>query len=266
MPAPMTAQQKAAVSDFVKVAGIDRTTAARLLRGNAWNVQQTINAYYGNSPQKTTLSKLFDQYCDDPSSPDTIGMDGMMRYLGDLKVSVESIGLFVVSEIVKSPSMGEMKREKFIEGWQELGADTISKQQSLAKSIQSQLPKDPAVFKRVYRHTFSLGINSERARTIDLEMAIEFWKVLFSSQGWRWASKTTDWLALWQEYLLSNWKKGVNRDMWDQTYQFALKTMEDERLGFWSEDAAWPGVIDEFVVWSNEKRGVMQKDPDEMEM
>lgn len=27
-------------------------------------------------------------------------------------------------------------------------------------------------------------------------------------------------------------------------------------MGWWDENGAWPGVIDEFVAWVGEKRGV----------
>lgn len=56
------------------------------------------------------------------------------------------------------------------------------------------------------------------------------------------------------EFLETRWKKGVNRDMWDQLGVFVMKTLEDEELGFWSEDGAWPGAIDEFVLFVREKR------------
>jgi DCN1-like protein 1/2 len=65
---------------------------------------------------------LFDKYRDDPKgAPDEIGMDGTMQYLDALGVSVEDIGMLVVSELVKSPSMGEIKREGFVNGWKEQG-------------------------------------------------------------------------------------------------------------------------------------------------
>jgi DCN1-like protein 1/2 len=50
--------------------------------------------------------------------------------------------------------------------------------------------------------------------------------------------------------------------MWNQTFEFFQKTMQDETLSFWSEDGAWPGVIDEFVAFIKEKRGDL---PDTME-
>lgn len=42
--------------------------------------------------------------------------------------------------------------------------------------------------------------------------------------------------------------------MWDQTGIFVLKSLEDEDMGWWSEDGAWPGVLDEFVGFVRERR------------
>ena len=45
------------------------------------------------------------------------------------------------------------------------------------------------------------------------------------------------------------WTRSVSKDLWNQTLIFATKTLQDETMGFWSEDQAWPGIIDDFVVW-----------------
>jgi len=71
-----------------------------------------------------------------------------------------------------------------------------------------------------------------------------------------------DW---WLEFLETKWKKGVNRDMWDQLLVFAMKTIEMDDLSFWSEDGAWPGAIDEFVMFVKEKRKPEVVDLDAME-
>lgn len=78
--------------------------------------------------------------------------------------------------------------------------------------------------------------------------------MVFSPPGMPWETATTDWLAEWKAFLGEKWTRSVNKDMWNQTLEFALKSMEDEALGFWSEDAAWPGVIDEFVLWCRERK------------
>lgn len=49
------------------------------------------------------------------------------------------------------------------------------------------------------------------------------------------------------------WTRTASRDLWNQTLLFAEKSVEDETLGFWSEEQAWPALIDEFVVWCREK-------------
>ena len=55
--------------------------------------------------------------------------------------------------------------------------------------------------------------------------------------------------------MTSEWKKSVNKDMWNETLKFAQLTLDDETLGFWNEEASWPSVIDEFVEWvKREKR------------
>jgi DCN1-like protein 1/2 len=69
-----------------------------------------------------------------------------------------------------------------------------------------------------------------------------------------WDSDNTPWLAMWLDFLETKWKKGVNRDMWDQLLVFVFKTVDDEEMSFWSEDGAWPGAIDEFVLYVREKR------------
>lgn len=50
------------------------------------------------------------------------------------------------------------------------------------------------------------------------------------------------------------WRKGVNKDMWEQTAVFMTKSLEDQTMSWWSEDGAWPGVLDDFVIFVKERR------------
>jgi len=47
----------------------------------------------------------------------------------------------------------------------------------------------------------------------------------------------------------------VNKDVWNETLRFAQESLQDQALSFWSEEASWPSVIDEFVGWVKNKRG-----------
>ena len=117
-------------------------------------------------------------------------------------------------------------------------------------------PQYKAQFKSIYKHSFILA-RPEGQKAVPLDTATVFWRLLFSAPSLQWEAENTPWLDWWIEFLESRWKKSVNKDMWDQTLSFAEKTLADGSLSWWSEDAAWPGVIDEFVEYAQkEKRGV----------
>jgi DCN1-like protein 1/2 len=133
-------------------------------------------------------------------------------------------------------------------------AETLPKQNAYVAKQIGKLSTDMDLFKRVYRHVFVCA-REKGQKAIALDNALTYWQIIFSPPGKPWVTASTDWLKLWSEFLNAKWTKSVNRDMWNQTFEFAQKTMQDETLSFWSEDSAWPGVIDEFVAYAKEKRG-----------
>lgn len=92
--------------------------------------------------------------------------------------------------------------------------------------------------------------------------------MVFMEPGLVWRTPRTPWLDWWLEFQEEKVKRSVNKDLWRQTLNFAEQTLKDESLGFWSEEASWPSVIDEFVEWvKKEKRpeGVANGDAMEVE-
>lgn len=51
--------------------------------------------------------------------------------------------------------------------------------------------------------------------------------------------------------------------MWEQTGVFVQKSLEDESMGWWSEDGAWPSCLDEFVAFVRGRRGTDGEGGDE---
>lgn len=100
----------------------------------------------------------------------------------------------------------------------------------------------------MYRYAFIAGREADQ-KALSLENAVVYWGMLFSPPGMVWKSKNYDWLHLWKTFLNEKWTRSVNKDMWNMTLEFALKSMADESLSFWNEDGAWPSVIDDFVSW-----------------
>ncbi len=132
-------------------------------------------------------------------------------------------------------------------------ADTIPKQRQFLGLQINQFRTKMDVFKRVYRPRFIC--QKERGQNaLPLENAIVVWQLIFYTPGQQWTTrKEDDWCKLWIRFLNETWTKSVNKDMWDQTFEFYLKSLADDSLTFWSEDGAWPAVIDDFVLYVKEK-------------
>lgn len=187
-----------------------------------------------------------------------------MSYLQQLNVQFDDASMFLALYVLKAENIGELTKEGFVKGWKEAGVDaSLSAQKNYITNQVNAMGTDPKTFKEVYRNAFVLGKDGE-ARALSLEMATTFWQLLFKAPGRAWVGKEkgTKWLGLWLTFLEDNWKRTVSRDMWNQTYEFAVKSIDDETLGFWSEDGAWPGVIDQFVAWYRKKAAAESMDVD----
>ncbi|EMR70028.1 putative defective in cullin neddylation protein 1 protein [Eutypa lata UCREL1] len=214
----------------------------------------------GGQSKDAQLHKIFDDLRNPKEDDkDTLGADSTMKYLQKLGANLEDASFFIILEIVQAPSIGEITRSGFVEGWKSAapvsgletrGVDAkLEAQKQHFSRLLGTFSTDKDLFKKVYRSVFVFGKERDQ-RALNLDTAVTYWSLLFSAPGRRWISSTgEDLLAEWKAFLAENWTRSVNRDMWNMTLEFAYKTMEDGTLGFWSEDGAWPGVIDDFVAW-----------------
>ncbi|KAK5994427.1 Defective in cullin neddylation protein 1 [Cladobotryum mycophilum] len=209
----------------------------------------------GPSPLETKLESMFDLLRDEKSDEkDKLELESTMGYLGkNLAVNLENAELFVVVELVQAPTVGEITRKGYVDGWKSTGVAASHQDHGAhIRKLISSLSTDTTLFKKVYRYAFVAGRDKDQ-KALSLENATVYWAMLFSAPGMLWQSKNHDWLELWQTFLSEKWTRSVNRDMWNMTLEFALKSITDETLSFWNEDGAWPSVIDDFVAWCREK-------------
>ncbi|KAF2743187.1 DUF298-domain-containing protein [Sporormia fimetaria CBS 119925] len=264
MPAAYSNSQKASIAQFQALAQTDRATAARYLKSENWDEQRALNAYFSGGNANATprsasgLKKIFEKYREDAkNSPETVGVEGTMQYLQDIGSDIEGLETLAVLEIVQAPAMGEMTLAGFVNGWSALNCDTLDKQRAHIQNLKQTLPSQPDTFSKIYTYTFQLAITGQQ-RAIPLEAAVAYWELLFTSplSALKWSTPSSPFITWWIEFLNTVWKRSINKDIWGQTLKFAKLTLQDERLGFWSEESSWPSVIDEFVEWvKKEKRG-----------
>jgi DCN1-like protein 1/2 len=225
------------------------------------NMNRLLSYFSASTPSNTgssnraAITKIFDKYRDSPKdSPDEINLDGTSNLLNELEIDVTDVGALVFFELVQSPSLGVITRQGCIDGLMAANADSIPKIRTIVQQRRAQLPSGGDAFRVAYNHTFALALQ-DRQKSLAMEIALEFWTVLFSSPAFEWQTGTTPWREWWLEFYQENVKRAVNKDLWKQTLNFALETVKDDSLGFWSEESSWPSVIDEFVAWAKEKRG-----------
>jgi DCN1-like protein 1/2 len=208
-----------------------------------------------SSSSRTTLTKLFEKYA---GREDTMDIEQLMPYFSAIGADPSDISALVAQEIVQSPEMGAITKQGFLDGWAALGADTIDKQK---KALEARvktigMPGNREVLKQVYKFAFELCITQQGQRLVTKEELVEFWRLLFSPPSLDWRTRNTNWIELWIEFVNGNSAKAFNRDVWSQTFRFAEETLKDDSLSWWNEEASWPAVIDEFVEWIKEKRGI----------
>ncbi|KAI0892833.1 DUF298-domain-containing protein [Annulohypoxylon nitens] len=260
--APPSTAQKAAVASFVSITGASDKIAARFLKNSSYKLNEAVDAFFQASantsaPNKLVqLAKLFDDLRNDAEDQkDVLGADSSMQYLNSIGVDLEGASLFLAMELVQAPTIGEITRDGFVKGWNTPGVETkIESQKQYFKRLTTSMSTDRDLFRRVYRYAFVVGKEGDQ-RALSLDNAIVYWEMLFKKPGQVWVGSIAgiDWLAEWITFLRENWTRSVSRDMWNQTFEFATKSIQDEALSFWSEDGAWPGVIDQFVAWYRQK-------------
>lgn len=205
-----------------------------------------------DSGRVAVIEKAYDDLVT-PARGDTkesLSAETTQEYLEALGVNMENAEQFVVMELVQSPSIGEITRNGFVNGWSATDLSTFGQtaQKNYIRKLINQLSADRALFKKVYRHSFIAGKEAQQ-KSIPLENAIVYWQLLFAPPGRPWKSASRDWAKMWESFLSDKWTRSVNKDMWNMTLEFANKSMDDEALSFYSEEDSWPAVVDEFVAW-----------------
>ncbi|KAI0191577.1 DUF298-domain-containing protein [Astrocystis sublimbata] len=265
---PLSSAQKTAIANFVEITGASERTASRYLKNSNYRFDEAIGVFYTSGASSagaaaagtrdSQLNQLFDSYRNEQEdAKDTLGASSAMSYLQSIGVGFEDASLFLAVELLQAPSIGEITRAGFLNGWRDAGAAKADAQTAHLSRLSSSMSRDRDLFRKVYRYAFVAGKEKEQ-RALSLEMALLYWDTLFKAPGQSWVGSETkiNWLDQWKAFLDETWTRSVNRDMWNQCLEFAYKSIDDETLDFWNEDGAWPGVIDEFVAWYKKKRGM----------
>jgi DCN1-like protein 1/2 len=250
----------------------------------------------------TQIERTESEYANDPSAVDAIDAESCQSYVERLNANPLSYDLFVVLDIVQAETLGQITRSGFVDGWARVmteNKESVPKEKKQAKSeeeerqrlwsLQEQFVRyrinqaltDPSYFKSLYDLAFQIGREPPQ-KALNMMLAVAFWEALYDPETHPWRSAKVNWLQSWTSFLkekfgvtgvnedgeveVVDYKRTVSKDLWTQLRLFVVKTMEDETLSFWSEEQAWPGLVDEFVLWCREKGVVGTQNGEAMEV
>ncbi|KAI9833257.1 MAG: Scaffold-type E3 ligase [Phylliscum demangeonii] len=273
MPSSYSAQQRAKILQFAAVTGASERTAIKYLKSSGWQTEPAINAYLelkkgvvfgsGSSTGLETLNVLFTSYRDPreghqpPQPQDALGAKGTMKYLEDLKIELEDVAVILVHMVVDADLLGELTRSAFVLGWKAVSAETIPAQQRAIGKMRSELATNPDLFRRVYGHGFLIARETNQKKFIELDVAAEHWRILFRSAtgGIAWHTASTPWLDWYLDFHERVVRRPVSRDLWDMTYAFFRRSLEEgDSLDWYDDKGAWPALLDEFVAYVRTRR------------
>ncbi|KAJ5718326.1 hypothetical protein N7488_003972 [Penicillium malachiteum] len=201
-----------------------------------------------------SVNHVFSKYHGASDEPDKIGIEGAMRFLGDIDVKLDEITCLAIAEFCKCPTMGEFTRAEFVQAWVGQRCQTIAQMKTHANRLRMKLRTDMDYRRSVYLYTFLVS-RIQGQRHVQHDIAVDHWRLFFTEEGSNSGnSATTPWLDWWIEFLEGRGKRPISRDLWGQIELFLVEANKDETFSWWNEEASWPPTIDDFVLWVKAKR------------
>ncbi|CCF59636.1 hypothetical protein KAFR_0H02270 [Kazachstania africana CBS 2517] len=256
--------EEEAIVHFIGFTQCEPAMARKYLSKNRWNINYALNDFYDSELGGFTkehersnrravypkeLVQLFRDYC----SEDTyIDFQGMIKLIKDCGLAIEDLATICLAHILHWENLQDkIYRDDFLQYLFEQGCCTVNDIKVVLKDLNEKLNTDPTYFTTIYNFSFGLILDDDtRNQSIDMDIAIEYWKLFFLNESIQSVEISNELLSLWFQFLADERKKQVSKDIWQMILEFFRKFKDLESLKeSYDENDPWPFVIDEFYEY-----------------
>jgi DCN1-like protein 1/2 len=176
-----------------EVMGVTEQQARQTLQSNDWNVERAIGAFCEDSSstggsshhssyhsQTSSSSSKFDRkkieqlWTNYSDSRDTtkMNLDQLLRFIKDLQFDPSDREILILCWKMNALKQGELQRNEFLNGCQDLQSDTLEKLRERIKQLNKEIETDNEKFKQIYMYTFNFARSSTSMKNLDVQSGI----------------------------------------------------------------------------------------------
>lgn len=186
---------------------------------------------------------LFDLYCN--SATDTIEPEGIEKFCCDVGVDPADRKVLLLAWKMRANRMGYFTRDEFQTGMLALKASNVAAVQRALPNLETEVDCDPEAYRDFCTFAFKYCLTEPSQKLIDIDTAVTMLSIVMPQDPL--VPRFCKFLKQQTEY------KVINFDQWTSFLRFAQEVKPD--LSDYKEEDAWPILIDNFVVWSQEQDG-----------
>jgi len=244
-------REKDKITQFRGITGASDKIATDCLRQANWSTEVAIELFYSSGLQASAaldtgaIEKLFLHY--KAPHDDMILAEGISKFCEDLGVDPSDIIMLVISWHFNANIMCEYTHDEWVNGFVKLNVDSIDKLKAKVPELRTEL-RDPGKWREIYNYAYSFS-REKGQKCVQLDTALGMWHLLFSEdRSWQYLD---DWVSFLQTHHAN---RAISKDTWVQLFEF-VKNIKPDFSNF-DADAAWPYLLDEFVDYMREKKGI----------
>ncbi|BGP14004.1 hypothetical protein JCM10213_005589 [Rhodosporidiobolus nylandii] len=200
-------------------------------------------------PFEQAFPAWFAEFAED-DDPSKMGGEGIEKLFEEMRISMEGVHPFILAWKVKSApgTFGSFDKSSFETAFKPQKIDSSDKLATELNALEQTLygpnSNDPELFRDFYLFLFPF-LKNEGAKSLPPDMSVAVLDVALAPKY--------DLAKAFVEFAQDQGDKfkAMGSDAWTQLYDFCEQVQPN--LEGWSEDDAWPSIIDAFVEWKKEK-------------